>query len=275
MLYLFEAIACGALFSQSYKFSLSRSYDVDWVSSSAFGFSALFLLLTPMGVQEGIAWPPIWLGISYGLSGGLTQFALFHALSYGALSVSWTIMQMSMIMPVLGSILFWGERPTVWQAGAITGALLAVAMMGDVELRQVKQPLAWVGWLGLSYVTAGLAGISMKAVGHLGAGRWSVTFLLVSYIVSALLGLLLVRGRRLRRQEAAMGAVRGLAMVLTDYLLLKALVLLPGYLVFAAFSVASVVINVLAAVLIWGERPKSQAAAGVLLAVASIVGLNL
>lgn len=268
-------MACAALFAQSYKFSVVRGYNVDWVCVSSFVSSALLLLPTQVGSHEVIAWATIWLGIGFGLAGGLAQLAFFRALRYGALSVSWTIVQLSMMMPVLASILFWGERPTIWQGAAIGGAVSAVVLMGDVELRQVRWPLAWTGWLGLSYVTSGLGGICMKAVGSMEAGRSEATFLLVGYTVSVLLSFPLVRGRRLGWREIAVGAVRGLAVLSANYLLLKAVGMLPGYLVFAAYGMAGMMVNVLVAIVVWGERPAGRTVVGILLAIMAIVGLNL
>jgi len=275
MSYLLGAVGCAALFVQSYKFSVARGYDVDWVTVSSFAFNVLLLLLIRTASHGAIAWPAIWLGVGFGLAGGLAQFAFFRALRYGALSVSWTVVQLSMLMPVLASILFWGEHPTLWQRAAIGGVALAVVLMGDVELRRLRCPLAWASWLSLSYVTSGLSAICMKALGSMEEGGSKVAFLLVGYTVSALLMLPLVRGRRLGLGEAVVGIVRGLAILSANYLQLKAIGILPGYLVFAAYSAAGVTINVLAAILIWSERPPGRVVVGIVLAITAIVGLNL
>jgi len=275
MVYLLSAIISNAIFGQSYKFSTVRGYDVDWVCVLSFVFGGFFLLLTPDSGRGAIAWPAVVLGVGFGLAGGLSQLTFFRALRHGALSVSYSVVALSILIPVLASILFWAERPTILQGAAIGGAVLAVALMGDVELRRVQQPLAWAGWLGLSYVASGLGSICMKVMVGLQTDRSLVTFLLVGYTVSALLGLPLVRGRWPGWREAAAGAVRGLAILSANWLLLKAMELLPGYLVFAAYGAGIVMVNVLAAVLVWGERPRGWAFVGILLAVAAIILFNL
>jgi len=275
MLYLTGAIIFNAIFAQSYKFSTVRGYDVDWVCVLSFVSSALLLLSTRFSGHGTIAWPAIALGTGFGLAGGLAQLTFFRALRYGALSVSWTIVALSVLVPVLASILFFGEHLALWQGVAIGSAVLAVALMGDVELHQVRRPLAWAGWLGLSYVTSGLGGICMKVVGSMEVGRSQAAFLLVGYTASVLLSLPLVRGRRPGWREAAVGAVRGLAILSANVLLLKAIGLLPGYLVFSAYGTGIVMVNVLAAILLWGERPRGPTVAGMLLAVAAIIVLNL
>ena len=253
MMYLVGALGCNALFAQSYKFSVVRGRDVDWVSFSSFVFSALFLLLAQIRSFEAVVWPAIWLGAVYGLSSGISQLSFFRTLRYGQLSVSWTIIQLSMLMPVLASVLLWRERPTLWQTAAIGGVVLAVILMGDVELRHVRQPLAWVSWLSLAYVTSGLCLIIMKMLQSRGTARSEEIFLLIAYSVSVVVGLPLVRGHQLGTSKVAIGAVRGLSILLANFFLLKAIGLLPGYLVFAAYGASGLVINVLAALLIWGE----------------------
>ena len=71
------------------------------------------------------------------------------------------------------------------------------------------------------------------------------------------------------------GGVRGFAVLAANTLVLRALSVLPGYLVFAAYGAAGIVINLVASTLIWGERLKGRSLAGALLALGAIVVLNL
>jgi len=275
MPYLIGSIICSTVFAQIYKFATARGYDVDWVSAISFMSGTLLLLLAWTPNREAIAWPTIGLGIAFGLTSGMAQLTFFRALPYGRLSVSWAIIQLAMLMPVLAGVLAWGERPTPWQGAAIGGAVSGVVLMGDVELRQVRRPLAWAGWLGLAYVLSGLAQISLKAQSSLELDGSGVAFLLIAYGVSALLSLPLVRGRRPGRREIAMGIVRCVAILCTHVLLLKATAVLPGYLVFPVYSLGNVVSNVFLAILVWGERPQARVFVGMFLAVVAIVVLSL
>jgi multidrug transporter EmrE-like cation transporter len=115
----------------------------------------------------------------------------------------------------------------------------------------------------------------MKMLESLEPGRLEGIFLLVNYGAAVLLGLPLVRGHPLGKGEVAIGALRGLSILVANYLLLRAVATVSGYLVFAVYGALGVLVNVLAAVLIWGERPKGGAGAGIVLALGSIVVLNL
>lgn len=275
MYYLTGSLAGSALFAQSYKYALARGRDVDWVSLSSFAFGALLLGLGLSGSLSAISLLAVGLGSVYGLTGGAAQLTFFRAVRYGDMSVSWTIVQLSTLIPVLGSILIWREQPTTGQMLAVGTMVAAILLMGNVELRLVSQPYQWAGWLGLSFLLSGLSSLCLKVLRSTPAEPAEATFLLVSYAVSVLITLPLVRGRWPHRWDLIIGAVRGTAILTANYLLLQALAHLPGYLVFSVYSASGVTLNVLLAVLLWHERPDKWAWLGVVLAVISIVVLSL
>ena len=274
MHYLLGAIACSAVFAQSYKFALTRGYNVDGVSVASFTTCLLALVLVQAVRPERPTWPAIALGLAYGAMGATAQLTYFRALRYGGVAVSWTIVQMCILIPVLAGVLFWSERPSPWQSAAIVAVGLAVLMMGDVELGQIKQPLAWVQWLSIAFVCSGLGNVCMKALSSLRPAPSQSIYLLAAYSASLLVGLPLLGKRRPRRAELATGLVRGAALLSSNLLVLRALTLLPGYLVFATYAAAGLANNLVLALLLWGERPKGRAYLGIGLALGAIVLLS-
>jgi drug/metabolite transporter (DMT)-like permease len=116
----------------------------------------------------------------------------------------------------------------------------------------------------------------MKTVAAIEADGSRRLFLLVAYVVSVVASLpLLLRRRWPGWPELLAGGIRGAAILLANWLLLTAAGLLPGYVVFAAYGASIVVVNVLAAILVWGERPRGRTLAGILVATAAIVLFNL
>ena len=276
MPYLIGSIICNILFGQIYKLASAHGYDVDWVSAVSFMSGSLLLLFVWVFQHRAIGRPTMGLGVAFGATAGIAQLAYFRSLRYGRVSVSWTIVQLAMLIPVLAGVLFWAERPAWWQGVAIAAAVGAVALLGDVELHQVQRPLTWAGWLGLSYVLSGLAQISIKAQADLRPGGSEQGFLLVGYAVMTLVTVpLLMRRRRPDRREAGLGVVRGVALLCMHFLLLKAAAVLPAYLVFPVYSTANVASNAALAWLIWGERLQSRTLIGILVALAAMVALNL
>lgn len=275
MFYLFGALTSSIVFAQSYKFAVAKKYDVDWVSAVSFMMSAVLLVASQIGRPLSINSHTLLLGVFYGLVGGGAQITYFRALKYGDISVSWTIVQLSTLIPVGASIVFWHEVPSIIQAAAIGGMALSIMLMGNMEIKLVQDPRAWAGWLGLSFLASGLSGVCMKVLESLESGRSETTFLLTGYLVSVLFTIPLIRNRRSGRLEWIAGSVRGLAILLANYLLLQAIRLLPGYLVFSVYSAAGVSVNAILAILVWRERPKFDALAGILVAVLSLILFNI
>jgi drug/metabolite transporter (DMT)-like permease len=275
MVNLLGAIIANAVFAQSYKFAVARGYDVDWVCMLSFVSSGAILLVAPHSTAALPGWQTIALGIVFGLSGGVAQITFFRSIRYGPLSVSYTIVALSVLIPTLASIILWAERPTLLQALALGGALLAVVLMGDVRMYRLDKPALWAAWLGLAFLASGAGSLCMKALVSTEPQGADRLFLLVGYGVSVLIGVPLVRGRWPGLIEAAVGGVRGLAILGANWLLLRAASQLPGYMVFAAYGAGLVMVNVLAAIVLWRERPGSRALSGVLLAVLAVILFNL
>jgi len=275
MIQLLGAILCNAVFGQSYKLAVAREHDVDWVSLLSFASSSLAVLPQLAFGRGDLAWTAVALGGGFGLASGFAQVAFFRTLRYGPLSTSYAIVSLSTLVPALTSIVLWGERPSTWQYVAMGATVLAVLLMGDVELHNLSRPLAWAGWLALAYLSSGLSGVCMKAAGSLPGERSRLLFLLVGYVVSGILTGPLVRGRGPGMPELAVGAVRGLAIVLANLLLLSAIASLPGHVAFSAYGAGIVMVNVMAAVVLWHERPRGWAILGILLGIAAVVLFSL
>jgi drug/metabolite transporter (DMT)-like permease len=275
MPYLLGSIICNILFSQIYKFASAQGYDVDWVSVVSF-LSATLLLGVVWVLRHGVLdGPTIGLGIAFGVASGIAQIAYFRTLRHGRVSVSWTIVQMAMLIPVLVGVFVWAERPTWWQGLAVASAVGAVVLLGDVELHLVQRPWAWAGWLAVSYVLSGAAQVSIKAQAGLQPVRSEVPFLLVGYLVMALVTLPFLRGRRPRPREVGVGAARGVVLLSMHFLMLNAAAVLPAYVMFPVYSTANVVSNAALALLIWGERLQARTLVGMCVALAAMVALNL
>ena len=275
MTFLLGALACKIVFAQSYKLAVARRQDVDWVSLISFAAGAALIVPLQATRLRELAGPALWLGLAYGLSGGSAQLFFFRALFHGEMSVSWTIVQLSTIIPVAASIVFWHEYPSPLQAVAIVGMVVAILLMGNVEIRLIQEPLAWTGWMALAFVASGLGGVAMKLLQSQPSRPSEGAFLFFAYLMSVLMTAPLVRGQRPTRAALGIGIVRGGAILATNWLVLEALKVLPGYLVFSMYSAGGVTLNVLFAALAWDERPTRWGYAGIGLAVVSSLVFSL
>jgi multidrug transporter EmrE-like cation transporter len=275
VIYLLGAILSNSVFGQSYKYAVVRSCRVGWVCLLSFCASALLVLLAGGASGAGVGCVTLALGAGLGMASSLAQLTFFRALRHGPLSTSYAIVALSTLIPTIVSILFWNEQPTVLQSLAVVVAMAAIAMMQEFDLRGGPQPWAWGGWVGLSFLASGMTGVFMKMFTALCPDAHRGMFLLVSYVVSGATTVPLVVRSCPTRREAAVGVLRGSAILAANMLLLRALTVLPGYLVFSCYGAAIIAVNVLAAVLVWRERPRRRAVPGMVLAAAAIALLNV
>lgn len=275
MVSLLGAILSNGVYGQSYKYSVVHGYRAGWVCFLAYCVSGLLALLSARAGGAAVGWVALALGAGLGLASSVAQVTFFRALQHGPLSTSYAIVALSTLVPTVASILFWREQPSGLQLVAIIGAIVAVALMQEFDLKGGPQPWAWGGWVGLSFLASGMTGVAMKMFSALCPDSQKGMFLLVSYVVAGALTAPLVIGSRPTRREAAVGLVRGSTILLANVLLINALAVLPGYLVFSCYGAGIIAVNVIGALLLWHERPRRRALPGIVLAIAAIVLLNI
>ena len=74
------------------------------------------------------------ISICTGLLGGLCAFgatwAILNALRFGKVSTSWTIFGLSLVIPTMASIIFWGERLTLTKGLGFVLVCISIALIG-------------------------------------------------------------------------------------------------------------------------------------------------
>lgn len=208
------------------------------------------------------------------------NFSLFvPLLSRRGVSVSAAMSRLAVIMPMLASLLIWGERLTGPQGA---GALLSLAALplltltpgqgsegGKVDVRTAGLLLALLSGNGLSMVLT-------KAYERSGLNQQAL-------FLAALFGTaILVSGVAWWRQREGTGPrdiVPGMALGTTNALanwgLVAALVTIPALLVFPFYSAAGLVITAVLARLLFRERISRMEVTGMVTAVAAVTLANL
>jgi len=57
----------------------------------------------------------LWLGVTCGVFMAVAVIAFFYHMKSALLAVSWTVIGLSIVIPVAVAIMIWGERPTTRQ----------------------------------------------------------------------------------------------------------------------------------------------------------------
>ncbi|GIX06966.1 MAG: hypothetical protein KatS3mg115_1369 [Candidatus Poribacteria bacterium] len=267
----------AAGFGLGVKAASQRGHQVIVVGGLNYLFAALFGTLWLLGtpdVQAG------WQGALFGGINGACYFTayffLIYAIRHQGLAATTAVGQLSIVLPILASILLWSERPTPEQwlglAVAIPSLLLLDAQPG--LLREITRQLRW-RLLGF-FTMVGTVRLVAKAFAEAAVPAQKVFYVWTVYAVAGLLSipLLLRMGIRPRRAELGWGAFVGACNALQMFFLLTALEQLPGILVFPISACGTLLVTATVTVGLMGERPTRRIYAGLALSVVAVLLLN-
>ncbi|HEX2324670.1 MAG TPA: hypothetical protein VHQ00_04680 [Chloroflexota bacterium] len=241
-----------------------------------------------------------------------TTYILMFTL-YGLLGVAVTtgLLRLSVIVPVLASVLLWGEWPTAAQGA---GLLLAACALPLLSARPHWAPRSRPGetprrpalaLAALTVLVSGAGLLAAKAFAELEQPAQRPVYVLSTYAAAMLLGCLawpwrarfqqpatglragdvgealpgpgkgVGIGRRLRGPSLALGILVGTVNIAQIWALLAALAQVPGVLAFPLSAAGGLALAALGARLLWKERVGPRAGAGIALALLAAVLGNL
>lgn len=213
------------------------------------------------------------IGVVYAVDFGLYA----PLLRMRGVSITLAMARISIIVPLLASILLWREPLTPLGAA---GALLAIGAMPLLVLRpRAAQALSSSAVLyGLAlFVGTGAERTLMKAFQSQPAAGHDALMLAILFATACLVTLVswLRQDRSLSSKDVAWGVALGLTNALANLAFLGSLRLLPGVLVFPFMASLSLVFASLFARLAWGERITRRESLGMGLALLAVTLANL
>ena len=261
MIYLILAVLCSASMALalriSEEFSDSR-YGILFGNYLTCLVIAFFLLpeknLFPEGGRTAV--------LAGAVNGGiflLTLVLMQRSIEKNGAVLSSAFAKLGILLPVLGSILFLGEKPTVLQMAGMILVAAAILMIHLEPERRGRRRGSRLLLLAL--------------------------FLFYTFLFAELLTVILLvreqRGRRRRRGTGLSAAdlVCGIFVGIPNYfstsLLLAALTKLPAYVAYPCYSVGTILVVSFVSVLLLKDRMTRRQAAGSGLILAALVLLNL
>ncbi len=186
--------------------------------------------------------------------------------------------RLGLVISLLVSVLFFGERPAPLQLAGVTLVLAALVLIHAGGESGSKRGF-WI--LLLTLLFSGGADAMSKVFEQLGDPAENTRFFFWLFVTALLLtaGLALRErmrtGKRLAPRELAAGAVVGIPNYFSSYLLLRSLQRLPAILVFPVFSTGTILLTLLAGALFFRERLTRRQALGVCLILAALILLNI
>ena len=257
MVYLLLAVLSSSMISIIMRLSsgkiranlsmLATNYFICTVLSAAYAEFDLF-----MPEAEGFS-VTFWLGIISGVL-YLAGFVFFQAnTNKHGVVLSSVFMKLGLLVPIIASILFFSEVPTVIQ---IIGFCIAIFAIILINRRDGNTEKSFGFGLILSLLLSGGADVMAKFFDVFATQALSSQYLFYTFGTAFILCIALVvcKKERPSLKEFIFGTLIGIPNFFSAKFLVRSLAELPAVVVYPTFSVGTLLIVTLAGVAIFGER---------------------
>jgi drug/metabolite transporter (DMT)-like permease len=233
-------------------------------TAGAGSFTSDIRALLPMGVATGVLF----------VAGFLVYMQAVRKLG---LAVPVTVTRLSVVIPVLGSLLFYAEKLSAPQILGLVLAGLSISLFG--RGRRGKMETAGGGWLLLAvlFLLIGSGELSLKVFRESFPLSVTPSFVLLVFGVSSVLTLALVVVKRTRIEGNVVfgGIALGIVNFLSAWFILKVLQGYPGAIAFPLNNIGVIGLATLAGRVFWNERLSRNAKIGMVTALAAVILLNM
>lgn len=269
------SFAIGVIIHFNEKRQLNR-----WMVMAANYWTATLLGFFLQGNGQ-LVFTPLEAGLSVvgGVFFVLGFFLIMHSIHKKGLAIPVTLMRLSVIFPVLFSIIFWNETLENSQIIAFIMTLIAIALFSFREnfartFQNIRDNLSQIFLL---VFVLGLADTLTRSLEYYGVPQKFPSYLMLLFFTAAVITTTVaVRSRSNGVIYAIiMGIVLGLPNYFTSHFILKALEHFPAVFVFPVFNLSVILLSVGFALWVLGERITTTEKIGILVAVPAIILMNL
>ncbi len=278
MIYLLLAILCSAMLSIIMRLSQRHiGSDLGMLGFNYIVCVILSVIASGVGnlfpAQDGIG---ITLGL--GVINGFLYLGGFVLLQVNikrnGVVMSTTFMKLGLLVPMIFSLLVFGEKMNLVQSIATILALASIVLINS-QKEETNLSFKW-GLILLLLVNGGANGMS-KVYDEVGNEALSAQFLLYTFAVACLLcwGLALYKKEKITKYHVIYGVAIGVPNFLSAKFLLKAVQTLPAVIAYPTFSVGAIIVVSFVGICFFKEkldRKQWIAIAGILVA---LVLLNI
>ena len=242
---------------------------------------ASFVSFVYIYIIEGFNFNPYTLII--GLVGGLATFGAVYfflmLIRLGNFGLSTLIINLSISIPILVSIIIFKENPTIYTFiafGLIIVTFYLIAERGE-DKDAVKRNRTWILLALASMVLAGIADTGPKIIQEMELSNMAMTYLGYNYFFAMIptLGIALKKRNFPGKVEWLLGIGMGISILFSMFFLVLTLKNISGTIVYPLYKTLTNVIIIVLSVSVWKERLKIKQMIGVLAAIAAVILLNI
>lgn len=220
---------------------------------------------------------PVLLAMVVGVIFIVNFFIYSKSVYHNGVGISVAAMRISLIVPVLLSILIYLEVLSSWQWAGIFLVFITLFLLLPDKRKMLREPFSVAWLLVLLFILTGFGDASLKIYEEEFSGVvvkehfMGVVFLTAFF--AGLAGIIVKKKWLIKKEEWLMGLLIGLPNLLTAIFLIEALERLPGAVVYSAVNVLTVLGGTLLGILRWGDRFTTLQWTGIFLALFAILFL--
>jgi len=219
-------------------------------------------------------------GCAVGLCYGTSFFLLLSGMRSVGVAKTTTVVNLAYVIPVVASIVIWGEKLTILPGVGIILSLIAIPLIllpsknTGTEKPNIARAMLSLGGL---YVAQGTAYAIMKGFERLGRSEEKPLMLAGLFGAAAVCTFFvyLVKFRKPQFKDVYHGIITGGCNAFSNASLLGAVMIMAASVVFPTFTVGTIVLVTITSLFVWQERYSVRAWIGILLACVSIVMMNV
>ena len=277
MLFLILAILSSAMISFIMRLSTDKisanlsmlvtNYLVCSLLGAAYGG---FELVVPQA--EGFS-VTLWLGLVSGVL-YLASFVVFQSNTRkNGIVLSAVFMKLGLLVPIVVSVLFFHESPTLTQLAGFCIAIFAIVLINMKKEAGAHFGFGLIALLLLS----GCTDVTAKVFDVFGAERLSAQYLFYTFFTAFVLCAVLAVRKKERPgyREVLYGIAIGVPNFFSSKFLLGALTRLPAVVVYPSFSVGTMLIVTMTGAIVFRERLSRLQWLALAVIVAALVLLNI
>jgi len=219
------------------------------------------------------------IGILAGTAYFTSYFLMITVVKTSGISLTWAAVRLSVLVPVLFSIFYWHERPSVFQITGLGWVCISLPLLSikpDTEGSRRMFGKASMLVIAL-FLAAGGVNLAPKAFNELCPEGHRQMYLLFLFSTAAITSgsAVIFKGSLPQVLDIPFGFTLGLCNLSARYFLLLALTELPGIVVFPISGSMGIVLITLAGMAIWREKLRILNILGIVFAVIAVVLINL
>ena len=280
MIWLLPAAGCSIAVALILKISEEARGNRLLLIGVNYTVASIISLLLIRGDIYWPGWKAFTLGASAGVDFVLGFLLMLSGMSMGPLAVPVTVMRLSVAVPIVASILIWGERPGLYPAIGIVLGIFAIVLFGaglsDGRSRKDAAGKYWFMIVSL-FLVMGAGDLLLKTYREVIPGMDRIFFTFILFTTAAVMVWILVlkNGCTFNTRTFFLGALLGVPNLYSTIFMLKALESVPASLAFPFVNLTVIFISTLLGFAVWRERLGRVALVGLVLAAIAIILLPL